>query len=254
MTTYPNFDASKSYIGECQVCGSFQVVNKGHLVLHGYQRPGDGAINGRCWGETHVPFELSCEVAKEFHKRLVEQTLPAAYVRLNKLQEPGLDQLMVSIANGYTTVYTSRFSHRETVTKMVVIHPGYVHEKMAENDYKAGTTFEQFRKSAIASHTKYIVQLVEHRDQLARKIAGWKYAPEALKTREAVKAEEKAAAENKKVVRAFNAAWKDMWQFVARAIGDHKNGYNWDAKDKEAFAKLPPFPTNKERAAARKGK
>jgi hypothetical protein len=36
------------YRGTCQFCGHEQVVQDGVLVLHGYKRPGDGYVFGRC--------------------------------------------------------------------------------------------------------------------------------------------------------------------------------------------------------------
>ena len=56
------------------------------------------------------------------------------------------------------------------------------------------------------------------RDQLTAKIASWRYAPEALKTREEVKAEEKAAAEERKAIKKFQANWKGLWKKVAEAM------------------------------------
>jgi len=36
--------------GSCQFCGHSQVVDRKVLVLHGYKRPGDGMVYGRCPG------------------------------------------------------------------------------------------------------------------------------------------------------------------------------------------------------------
>lgn len=43
--------------GTCQACGGSQVVDQGVMVLHGYERPGTGWINGRCMGVMHAPAE-----------------------------------------------------------------------------------------------------------------------------------------------------------------------------------------------------
>jgi hypothetical protein len=209
MTTYPNFDPSKSYIGECQVCGAYQVVNKGLMVLHGYKRPGDGFIMGRCWGEEHVPFELSCEVAVAYHKQLVDVTLPEDLTRLKILHDPALAVLDVLIPDGYHAAH-GRTYRRETKYKIITIAPGYVHKKGAENDYIQGTTFEAFRKQAISKQKKRIEQVAAQRDYLATKIAAWKYAPEALKTRAQVKEEERQAAVERKAEKLFLGNWKRL--------------------------------------------
>lgn len=52
--------------GTCQICEGRQIVTKGKLVLHGYDRPGDGYINGRCYGVGHLPFEVSCDALKSW--------------------------------------------------------------------------------------------------------------------------------------------------------------------------------------------
>jgi len=63
-------DQSKSYLGTCQCCFNQQVtkVRAGgmtfRMVLHGYERPGDGWIIGDCRGHGEQPYELSCEFTK----------------------------------------------------------------------------------------------------------------------------------------------------------------------------------------------
>jgi hypothetical protein len=44
--------------GHCQFCGNHQVVKDGVLVLHGYQRPGNGWIFGRCPGAAEKPLQV----------------------------------------------------------------------------------------------------------------------------------------------------------------------------------------------------
>lgn len=41
--------------GACQCCGHYQVVQRGRLVNHGYKRPGDGYLIGRCPGVDLAP-------------------------------------------------------------------------------------------------------------------------------------------------------------------------------------------------------
>jgi hypothetical protein len=41
---------------ECQICEGQFCTKGGRMVHHGYQRPGDGAIHGDCYGVGHIPF------------------------------------------------------------------------------------------------------------------------------------------------------------------------------------------------------
>lgn len=254
--SYPNFDASKSYIGECQVCGHFQVVNGGHMVLHGYERPGCGYINGRCFGEEHVPFELSCEVAKDWLARLQTVILPGAETRLAALKAngPGL-KITIEVSNGYvSTGRRTRWSSGTKLNvKLMVIEAGYVHAKQADNDYQEGTTFEQFRARAIKAKANDVENIKRDIEWTATKIASWKYAPEKLQTREQVTKARKAAQAEKAAWGRFYSAQKRLWKEVADAIRDHKAGFGGWKDDRKSFYAANPFPTDKERAAARKG-
>ncbi len=235
--------------GICSCCLGRFVVQGQDPVLHGYKRPGDGYIMGRCWGENHVPFELSCNVAKDWLKNLVEKVMPMAQDRLVELQTPGLDTLVIRVADGYYP--SQRWGHRETKFKLVTIAPGYVHVKNADNDYDAGTTFESYRKRAITAQKRYIEGTAREIEAVTEKIASWVYAPQKLQTREQVSAAKKQAQAEKAAKAKFLRNWKDAWKGVADAIRDHKQGYGaWEPARAE-FYKNNPFPTDKERAAAR---
>lgn len=52
--------------GVCQICENEQIVKSGKLVLHGYERPGHGYINGRCWGVGELPWSVSCEALRGY--------------------------------------------------------------------------------------------------------------------------------------------------------------------------------------------
>lgn len=52
--------------GECQICANRQIVQKDVLVLHGYERPGDGAALGECLGRGFPPYEASCDRLRWF--------------------------------------------------------------------------------------------------------------------------------------------------------------------------------------------
>lgn len=67
---------TRANTGTCPACfGNFKLVPKTKhgkdkampgMVLHGYQRPGDGRVEGNCFGQDWPPYELSLEGTKEF--------------------------------------------------------------------------------------------------------------------------------------------------------------------------------------------
>lgn len=61
--------------GTCAVCMNTFKVREGRMVLHGYQRPGDGYITGRCFGSGRTPWEVSSEAAQAFLDTYLKPTL-----------------------------------------------------------------------------------------------------------------------------------------------------------------------------------
>lgn len=67
-------------VGTCPVCGRMQKLSwsskttDGHptMVLHGYQRPGYGFIQGSCFGVGYAPFELSSNGTVQWKAHLEE--------------------------------------------------------------------------------------------------------------------------------------------------------------------------------------
>lgn len=47
--------------GTCPGCAGLQALDGGVLVLHGYKRPGDGYVEGRCVGTHRKPVEIERE-------------------------------------------------------------------------------------------------------------------------------------------------------------------------------------------------
>ncbi len=56
--------------GTCGICNANVKRStsevRGGLVLHGYQRPGDGYVHGRCFGVDYPPHELTPEACRDF--------------------------------------------------------------------------------------------------------------------------------------------------------------------------------------------
>lgn len=73
--TLRKFSANDN-IGTCAICQSVQKLSKREsLVLHGYQRPGYGWIQGSCFGVDHLPWEVSPE-GLEAYATYIKQSIP----------------------------------------------------------------------------------------------------------------------------------------------------------------------------------
>lgn len=67
------------HVGNCQLCERDQkLTDGGHMVHHGYKRPGHGNIEGDCPGVGKLPYEVSCEAIKTYLDGLRNQL---AFVR-----------------------------------------------------------------------------------------------------------------------------------------------------------------------------
>lgn len=71
--------------GECQICAHRQIVQKGNLVLHGYERPGTGMTHGQCYGYGYAAYEVSCERLKWFVADVLQTELVSTQAQLDAL-------------------------------------------------------------------------------------------------------------------------------------------------------------------------
>ncbi len=253
--------AKNEFEGTCQACFHSQVLtgSKQTLVLHGYQRPGDGFLRGDCEGHGHLPYELSSNLTSDLLAR-ADKRLVSEKTRLESLVANKVDSLVIEVPNPEYSYYVSA---RMSVPKTKFITIG--------RDY-TGTdnrNFEHHRKVAIVraeadiKSTEYTIKFY------GQKVADWKYAPEALRNHAQVVREEKQAKAQTKADKKFASDWKHAWLMVARGIDEHKYRSNWlaetlastcsaDIKERvqtgfnQDFGHLPAFPDAKARAAARK--
>lgn len=140
--------------GTCAVCQGTFKVRDGKMVLHGYQRPGDGYIDGRCWGEGAVPWELSPEAAESF---------------LHTILRPNLARLDASLAQYVGGAVTS-----------ITRPKGRSHEERRRGDAPVILTFtpespewaREFEraKSAVESEHRYYARMVQ---DFEARIAAW---------------------------------------------------------------------------------
>lgn len=251
--------SKNEFEGTCQACFHSQVItgSKQTLVLHGYQRPGDGMLRGDCLGHGHLPYELSCDLTKELLAR-AQRSLEAIKLRRDLLVADKVETLVIEVANPEHTSYRSTAPR----TKLITIGRDYD----GKDNY--GRNFEYHRGAAVGRAESDIKSTECTVAFYGKMVADWKLAPEALRDHATVVREEKAAKASTKAERAFRADWKYAWKRVAETISSHK-----DATDRVAnifpgaspeirariqadfvakYGQLPAFPSNAERAAARK--
>lgn len=256
-------DLSKSYLGICQCCFREQVtktLKNGEslrLVLHGYERPGSGYIIGDCSGHGYAPYEISCERTKEY-KAILEAMIVRRRADLAKL--PHAASLTIQVKDYDQDRYGR-------AVKVITIGRDWCGDD-ARHFGAPYDTFERRLKLAIANLESEIRHIEFDMKMLAQKIAEWKYAPETLRDHETVKADRARATAEEKAWKAFCRNWKQLWKYVAGTIAEHKRSSDYIAEAKEygwnmekvaadhraKWGHLPTFPTNKERAAARKAK
>ena len=79
-----------THTGTCGVCGQNVKMAAGgartELVHHGFQRPGDGAILGDCFGVGYAPYELSPAACEAFLRASILPTLADAEATLAKFR------------------------------------------------------------------------------------------------------------------------------------------------------------------------
>lgn len=245
-TTRPG---KNKFVGTCQACfGDHVVTPEGEIVLHGYKRPGDGAVRGDCIGTKREPYELSCELTKRMLQTMM-QTQESSTTRLKQLEEDQVDFLWITI----------------------VVGPRQERPLKIGRDYSVSSynNFEWHRRRAVAQLKSELDVLGRQVEFFSKKVADWKHAPEALRDHETLVREEKAVAAAKREARLWATNWKRLWAYIGSSIRNYKDESAWIAqvvaggasqevkqKRVEEFTKkyghLEPWPTDKERANARK--
>ncbi len=175
MTT--NNTKTSSPKGTCQVCFNRQVAKatrgakEPRLVLHGYQRPGWGFIQGECPGTRELPFELSCEVTKRIRGQ-VEESLVATRKRLAAAEAGEVKGLTIRIETA-PPAGVPRWRHKETIELTVL--PGWVNPSRPSDNWYG----------RLARRVDELASLVRHQEsflaELTKRIDGWRLAPEKIK-------------------------------------------------------------------------
>lgn len=276
--TTKTFDLKTSYVGTCQACFNSQVAKASNgakvhsMVLHGYTRPGFGYIVGDCQGVKEIPYELSCEFTKVWKTRVEGMIV---------VVQTGLEDLLADRAESFVVTMIDydapRQGWEERPKKTVVVGRDWAGDERNGYaiSYNGVTPFQKVRKNRIEATQKEVSSLQKMVDFLGDRIAAWKYAPEALKDHETIKREARQAVDDNRACAGFRRNWKDLWKYIAESIAEHKRSTDYlqemrekrsswgysaetidrvDASHNKKWGHLPAFPTDKERAAARKGK
>jgi len=180
-------------MGNCQICeGDFKLHN-GTMVHHGYERPGDGFIHGDCTCVSHPPYEVSCDMLKQYLVGLLDG-LKGTKLYLERLIGGEVLELTVE---------------RRDYEASRCGKPAYKRVKVLKGELEWATTFKSETHQVESKISNYYSEI----KRVEARIAAWKPMPvrefdEEL--RNPVKAAEKAlrAAEReaKRVVKAAKVA------------------------------------------------
>jgi hypothetical protein len=151
-------------------------VGKIGMVLHGFERPGYGNLEGMCWGAGRPPYELSCDLTKEWHKSLVE------------VKMPGLQDFLKKLISGEHKKFSVRLTRSEAkeagwpdhLVKEATIEAteGQPLPALLQNRVSYRPDFALLRKEKIREIEGKIAGLKEFITFLIEKIRDWRYAPD----------------------------------------------------------------------------
>ena len=176
---------------ECQVCEHFQKTNRrGHLVLHGYERPGYGWIVGKCYGTDAAPFPATDRL--EAWGTAVRNGIPGAEARVADLKAGNVEELTVVVqlfkldfegghkivnrSTGYTRMENARQIVRKGDAARIVEQPYQDYRNRPEinkvevESYADALPKEIARAENNVAQMKYELKRIEKRIALGRKL------------------------------------------------------------------------------------
>lgn len=144
----PAAQRTRDNTGTCGVCfRNIKIIRKGEhtfMALHGYNRPGDGFIVGRCPGGDHAPYELSAEATKRVLKD-AQAHLDGIEKYLRTLEDPNLQEFDES--------------HFDMGAPAKVIRRDYAHWEAALDRHKSSV---KYKVAAAKAERDIFNWLVEH--------------------------------------------------------------------------------------------
>lgn len=165
-------------LGQCQLCEAEFKLHGGCLVLHGYTRPGDGQIFGRCQGIGHLPYQQSCDLLVST-VAIFQKDLVGARARL------------AAFDAGKVTACRFLTKDRNGSVKTVYASAG-------------GSTPDAWRRALDIAHGQAKSEVFSLEQSIARftaRIAAWKLSPVKETTEEAIAATEQAEKDARKAAK-----------------------------------------------------
>ena len=170
-------------IGTCGICGEIQKLRNEKLVLHGYERPGYGWIEGACFGVGYKAWELSPESAVAFVERL-KILIPGQREKIAKIKTSKTFSV-VAPAPGPRMTYQI-YEVTSTGFKAKPDGKEYLFEEAGKLGLKrvnslapesAAEIFAEVKQGAIRSAEVALAQMIETDKNMKAAIAAWKPAP-----------------------------------------------------------------------------
>jgi hypothetical protein len=166
--------------GTCQVClmhfavrGQVRSGGKMSLVKHGYKRPGVGWLVGECKGTGHPPFELDCQLTRQWRDLLRDVAVPDIRATIAGLVNRTINTFPVQVYDRTTYRYVD-----VEITEGSSLPEAWTSRSSASPDYaRARERAVKVEKGRLAAITAEIVHL-------GKVIEGWRYVPEKLAPKE----------------------------------------------------------------------
>jgi hypothetical protein len=208
--TLHGLPADARYQGTCQACFGSYVTKAARprkggkfdllVVLHGYERPGHGYIQGECPGRAELPFELDKTVTEKFRDRLIAM-LASTRDYLARLKGGKVEKLRIEVRD--ESVPYGMNAPRSRLYKTIEIERGW--KNPSPGAYY--DTFDRRMESEIANTAMREDSIARDLKEIKERLAAWKYNPAALAEAE----------EREKSLKASKAATK-------KATYDEKEG------------------------------
>jgi len=145
------------YLGTCPVCYGEHKLQKMLVVLHGYERPGYGEINGKCPGVGWPPFEVSPDGTIAYVERRLQPDLEGSEDFLRRAEAGQVTEVRVE------TLVSTGWGKRERAYKTLTPADDHAFR-------------EALRRAVIntENHVRHLTQDIAERTQ---KVARWQKEP-----------------------------------------------------------------------------
>lgn len=163
-----------SNAGICPACFRVQKLDdNGGLVLHGYQRPGDGYIHGSCYGVGRKPLEVSVEGTEAYLNKVLVPCAKSAAEALAEFKVSPPTSFRVNRARygrepEFVTVDATTCAAWDTEGK----YPGNEFRKELENLGRRLERDSQQAAKAVAAYSDVVANWVPDIMPIERKAAG----------------------------------------------------------------------------------